>query len=134
MRRCRALFRPDTACRGKAAGHSLILLVPAGCLPLNLFRKLFHSDLEARMQQSEPVPEPSGALQPPNRLPPTAIGAATPDPDPRPAPRPSIPVPSRPSRLEQVLEAVLLIPVLVVGAAVYPFTKKARRRRQRHRA
>ncbi len=87
------------------------------------------------MRDFEPVPDPSGALQPPNRLPPTAVGAATPDPDPRPAPRPSIPAVPKRSGLEKVLEAVLLVPLVIVGAAVYPFTEKARRRRQRrHRA
>jgi hypothetical protein len=38
------------------------------------------------MSRFRPIPDPSGALQPPNRYPPTAVGVGTPEPDPRPAP------------------------------------------------
>ena len=38
------------------------------------------------MREFSPIPDPSGALQPPNRYPPTAVGVDTPEPDPAPAP------------------------------------------------
>jgi hypothetical protein len=52
------------------------------------------------MRELRPVPDPSGALQPPRRDPPTAVGVETPEPEPQPrqrarfaglwAPRPSL--------------------------------------------
>ena len=83
------------------------------------------------MAEFEPIPDPSGALQPPNRRPPTAVGAEASGPDPRPAPRPSVPLRPRASFLKRAAEVVLAVPVLLIGAAAYPFTKKARRRRKR---
>jgi hypothetical protein len=81
------------------------------------------------MRDFEPIPDPSGALQPPNRLPPTAVGTETPEPEPF---RRSSAVRSRPtSLLGSVLEAVLAVPVLVIGAVLYPFTNRRRRRHRR---
>jgi len=77
------------------------------------------------MRDFAPIPDPSGALQPPNRRPPTAVGADASGPAPRPAPRPSIPHREPPSRLERALEVVLAVPLLAVGAVLYPFTRRA---------
>ena len=39
------------------------------------------------MREFRPVPDPSGALQPPRRNPPTAVGVAMPEPEPVPSRR-----------------------------------------------
>jgi hypothetical protein len=38
------------------------------------------------MREFQPVPDPSGSLQPPDRWPPTAVGTETPEPEPESAP------------------------------------------------
>lgn len=70
------------------------------------------------MREFRPIPDPSGSLQPPNRRPPTAVGAETPEPElpprPRPAPRRR---PQKHPRLEAVLDVVLGIPLEIVKIA-----------------
>jgi hypothetical protein len=81
------------------------------------------------MREFQPIPDPGGALQPPNRRPPTAVGVETPDPEP--APRPSVPARQAQSLLESVLEVVLAVPILLAGALGYPVSKYRRRGRRR---
>lgn len=67
------------------------------------------------MPEFRPIPDPSGSLQPPNRRPPTAVGAAAPVPEPH---------PSRPSHsrhrtrgrsgIEIAVRAALLVPISVL--------------------
>lgn len=61
------------------------------------------------MRDFGPVPDPSGSREPPDRRPPTAVGAQTPEPDPAPRPAPRRRARSRP-KLEAVLDVVLGIP------------------------
>lgn len=62
------------------------------------------------MREFRPVPDPSGSLQPPNRRPPTAVGAETPEPEPRPSPTSPRRGRRRRGRLAALLESTLAIP------------------------
>ena len=79
------------------------------------------------MREFRPIPDPSGALEPPDRRPPTAVGAATPEPDPAPVPRRPVQRRAKRPRLEAVLDVVLGIPLELMQIAY----KKVRRRRTR---
>lgn len=70
------------------------------------------------MREFRPIPDPSGSLQPPNRRPPTAVGAETPEPElpPRPRAEPRR-RPRRRPKLEAVLDVVLGIPVEIFKIA-----------------
>ena len=66
------------------------------------------------MREFRPIPDPSGSLQPPNRRPPTAVGAETPEPELPPRP---LAEPRRRTKLEAVLDVVLGIPVEIFKIA-----------------
>jgi hypothetical protein len=76
------------------------------------------------MHEYEPVPEPSGSLQPPRRDPPTAVGAAAPEPQP-----PRRPVPSVPNRKSvlAVAATLLAIPPLLLLRGLYRGVEVSRR-------
>ena len=79
------------------------------------------------MREFRPVPDPSGALQPPDRWPPTAVGTATPDPEPRPFSRVR-----RRSLLHRLVEGALGVSVSLMDRGMQLFTTGAGRRGSPH--
>lgn len=71
------------------------------------------------MREFRPVPDPSGALQPPRRDPPTAVGLLTPEPEPVPSGRTRFAGlwGANPSVLADVLRGIIGMPVWI-GRAV----------------
>jgi hypothetical protein len=65
-------------------------------------------------QEFRPEPDPSGALQPPDRVPPTAVGAGTPSAasEPDPESRPSVRLRRIPSPALIMLKLVVALPLL----------------------
>ena len=64
------------------------------------------------MRSFEPVPDPRGALRPPGRLPPTAVGVGTPEP-PRRGPRSQGGVGRRPRILMICLKLLRMAPYVL---------------------
>lgn len=67
------------------------------------------------MREFRPVPDPSGALQPPRRDPPTAVGVATPEPEPVPSRRTRFAGlwASNPSVLADALRGIIGVPAWI---------------------
>jgi len=70
------------------------------------------------MTEFKPIPDPAGALEPPRRYPPTAVGAATPAPEPLPRPGQSRRSSIRPAVLKLALLAAVGVPLLAVKLVV----------------
>ena len=64
------------------------------------------------MQEFQPPTDPFGSLQPPNRRPPTAVGAETPMPEPRPRPQPNRR--RERSRIDAALSMLTSVPIVFV--------------------
>ena len=68
------------------------------------------------MREFRPEPDTSGALQPPNRYPPTAVGVDTREPEPD--GRTFVRLPARRSVLMRVLQLAISIPVSAAARAL----------------
>jgi hypothetical protein len=80
------------------------------------------------MREFQPIPDPSGALQPPDRWPPTAVGAETPMPEPEPS-RQGASL-SRSHRMRRaVLRVLVAIPAGIVGGGMQRVRRVLRKRR-----
>jgi hypothetical protein len=71
------------------------------------------------MGEFRPVPDPSGARQPPRRYPPTAVGVETPEPEPVPSRRTRFARlwASNPSVLSDALRGIIEVPVWIGRSA-----------------
>lgn len=77
------------------------------------------------MREFEPVPQPSGSLEPPRRFPPTAVGVETPEPEPQ--PRAARGFAQRPLRhLETALRMTIGLGLAVAGAALRTLSGRPR--------
>lgn len=80
------------------------------------------------MREFQPIPDPSGSLQPPNRRPPTAIGAETPMPEPRPSPRgAAYRAPGRSRLFRTALRLAAGLPTALLNEAVRRVRRRMRR-------
>lgn len=77
------------------------------------------------MSDFRPVPDPSGSRQPPNRRPPTAVGAETPNPEPGRGPQPAYQRPRR--TLDNFLGMLIGVPVELAQMVA----RRVRRRNRR---
>lgn len=82
------------------------------------------------MTEFRPVPDPAGALDPPRRFPPTAVGAATPEPDPE---REPVRARARPARrgkspLMSVLQVAIALPLVGLALGVRAVRQLVRQR------
>ena len=75
------------------------------------------------MREFRPIPDPAGALQPPNRRPPTAVATATPEPNR--APR-AAELASRRKLTAALLDffaGFIAVPIALVAALAYPLLR-----------
>jgi hypothetical protein len=75
------------------------------------------------MREFRPIPDPAGALQPPNRRPPTAVATATPEPNRAPGAAGRPVRPKLTSVLLDSLAGFVAVPVALAGALVYPLVR-----------